>query len=83
MMEMKPALQNGKPSSNIHSFGYDPETATLAVRFLAKDRQSPGDLYHYAGVEPRHHVEMSKDDVSVGSYLHHNVIKGGYKATKR
>jgi hypothetical protein len=83
MIEMKPALQNGKASSNVHSIGYDPTSKTLAVRFVAKDRQSPGDLYHYFDVEPHHHAEMMKDDVSVGSYLHANVIKAGKKFQKQ
>lgn len=87
-MEMKRAMTGDQPSGNVHSFGYDPLTRTLAVRFLAGDKQSPGSLYH---VRPKvendnslvvHHAEMMKPDVSTGSYYHKN-IKGKYEITKQ
>jgi len=39
-------------SSQIHAIGHDPETNTLAVRFLnySGREQRPGALYHYANV---------------------------------
>lgn len=83
MMDMKPATANGQPSSNVHSVGYDEASKTLAVCYLDKDRESPGPVYHYFDVEPHHHAEMMKDDVSTGSYVHQNIIKGSYKFKKR
>jgi len=82
-MEMKPALTGGKPSSNVHSVGYDEESKTLAVCYLDKDRVNPGPTYHYFGVEPNHHAEMMKDDVSTGGYVHRHIIKGDYKFQKQ
>lgn len=83
-MEMKPATTaNGEPSSNVHSVGYDTETKTLAVCYLDKDRENAGPVYHYFDVEPHHYVEMMKDDVSTGSYVHHQIIKGEYKFKKQ
>jgi hypothetical protein len=73
-MEMKRARTGEDFSSNVHSVGYDPESKTLAVCFFDKDRESPGQTYHYFGVEPEHHAEMSKDDVSTGSYLRKHII---------
>jgi hypothetical protein len=82
-MEMKPATTDGKPSSNVHSVGYDEATKTLAVCYLDKDRESAGPTYHYENVEPHHYAEMMKDDISTGSYVHRNIIKGGYKFQKQ
>jgi hypothetical protein len=85
-MEMIRATTNGKPSSNVHSFGYDPETSTLAVRFL--DKQASGDLYHIRPKTPGdsslayHFGQMSRPQVSVGGY-YHRYIKGKYHITKQ
>lgn len=83
MIEMHLATTNGQPSRNVHSHGYDPDSKTLAICYLAKDRQSPGPTYHYENVEPHHHAEMSKPEISTGSYVHQNIIKGGYKFQKQ
>lgn len=80
---MKPAMTGDKPSSNVHSVGYDETTKTLAVCYLDKDRKSPGPTYHYEDVEPHHHAEMMKDEVSTGSYLRQHIIKGEYKFKKQ
>lgn len=85
---MKRAKTGDGGSGNVHSVGYDPLTRTLAVRFLARDKESLGELYH---VKPKveddnglvvHHAEMMKPDVSTGSYYHKN-IKGKYEITKQ
>lgn len=34
-------------SSQIHSIGHDPETNTLAIRFLDWKTKGPSSLYHY------------------------------------
>lgn len=86
-MEMKRAMTGDQFSGNVHSVGYDPLTRTLAVRFLAKDKSSPGELYHVhaKGGDNSlivHHAEMMKPDVSTGSYYHKN-IKGKYQIVKQ
>lgn len=68
-------------SRNVHSFGYDPDTRTLGVRFLAKDKVSPGELAHYHDVPPNHHEEMSKEGVSVGGYVQTNFVQTKWKFT--
>lgn len=80
---MKRAITNGKPSSNVHSTGYDVDSKTLMVCYLDKDKKSPGPTYHYFDVEPIHHDEMSKDDVSTGGYLRKHIIDGSYKFKKQ
>lgn len=82
-MEMKRAMTGDQPSSNIHSVGYDQATKTLAVCFLGKDKKSAGDVYHYHDAEPHHITEMTKPDVSTGSYLHQHFIKPKRKCTKQ
>lgn len=60
-------------SSNVEAVGYDPETRTLVVRYIA------GSLYHFHDVEPdvwagcRAVVDLGG---SVGKYLHAAVVKG-------
>lgn len=58
-------------SSQIHSFGHDPATNTLAIRFL-KGKGEPGSLYHYRN--------FTKDDFSafqaaesIGSHFKRNI----------
>lgn len=61
-------------SSQIDSYGYDADTATLAVKF------NNGGTYHYADVPPDVFAEMEQAP-SVGSFLH-SQIKGTYSYTK-
>ena len=35
-------------SSQLHSYGYDAATETLAIQFHNKAKDGPGSLYHYA-----------------------------------
>jgi KTSC domain len=70
-MEMKPVT-----SSNIKAVGYDTASKILAVEF------NNGGLYHYHDVNPSHHAEMMKPDVSTGGYLHKHV-KSAHKFTKQ
>lgn len=75
-MEMKRAITNGKPSSNIKAVGYDAATKTPAVEF------NGGGLYHYANVDPSHYEQMMKLDVSTGGYIH-KFVKSAHKVTKQ
>jgi len=68
-------------SDNVHSIGYDHEAKTLAVRFLAKDKKSPGRLYHYPDADPKHHEAMSKPGASVGAYVHKHFVKTKHRFT--
>jgi hypothetical protein len=49
-------------STNVHSFGYDFESAYLYVRFLDTNgdglRAGPGPLYRYAGVMPKEFLSL-------------------------
>lgn len=49
-------------SSNVHSFGYDLESDSLYVRFLASAvhgaKAGPGPLYRYAGVTPEEFLSL-------------------------
>ena len=51
-----------KKSSQVHSFGYDAATKTLAVKF------DKGGTYHYHGVSPEKFADMQKAE-SAGKYL--------------
>lgn len=67
-------------STNIHSFGYDEPTQTLAIRF----RKSGGEIastYHYSGVPKSVFEEMQKAD-SHGSFFHLSV-RGKYTHAKQ
>lgn len=56
-------------SSQIHSIGHDPETNTLAIRFLAKrGGNEPGSLYHYANFTAEDFKAFS-DAESIGSHF--------------
>lgn len=46
----EPDLEEGGPSSNIESFGYDDKTGRLLVRFLGKHPNREGPIYAYGGV---------------------------------
>lgn len=35
-------------SSQLHSYGYDAATKTLAIQFHNRAKDGPGSLYHYA-----------------------------------
>jgi len=61
-------------SSQIHSYGYDPASKTLAVQF------KHGGRYHYKDVPQEVYDSMSKAE-SVGSFLHQNV-KGKFDYSK-
>lgn len=46
----EPNLNPGMPSSNINSFGYDPENERLLVKFQGDYPQENGPTYAYGGV---------------------------------
>ncbi len=46
----EPALDQKYPSSNIHSFGYDPENERLLVKFQGDYPQQNGPIYGYDNV---------------------------------
>lgn len=46
----EPPLDQSYPSSNIHSFGYDPENERLLVKFQGKYPQENGPIYGYDNV---------------------------------
>jgi hypothetical protein len=58
-------------SSRIHSIGHDPETNTLAVRFLGKD-DKPGNLYYYSNFDAEEFEHFSNAE-SIGSYHAKNI----------
>lgn len=59
------------PSSNIHSFGYDPKAGEMHVKF-----RKGGPAYIYSGVPTALHDAMHKAD-SAGKFFHAN-IKGRF-----
>ena len=61
--------------SKIESFGYCPDSKTLAVKFKS------GGLYHYANVPADVHEQMKAAE-SVGSFLHKNV-KGKFEFARQ
>lgn len=66
MLKMKPCT-----SSNVHSYGYDPEARILYVRFLggtSKNRTGPGPLYEYSSVPPDVYQQMDSA-ASKGSFV--------------
>lgn len=69
----KPLAITLKPcsSSRICAHGYDTETNTLALRFFKKGENGepvPGQVYHYAGVEPETYRELSECE-SIGRFF--------------
>lgn len=68
---LKPPKQ---PSTAVHSYGYDPASKTLAIRFHRKD--GPGDPHHYREV-PEHVAHALNDADSVGKFFA-NHIRGKY-----
>ncbi len=58
-------------STTIQSVGYDAETMTLAVTFMA------GTEYHYYGV-PSEIAEQLRVSPSAGRFLNESVKKAGY-----
>ncbi len=46
----EPPLEPGMASSNVNSFGYDPENERLLVKFNGKDQRDNGPIYGYDGV---------------------------------
>ena len=63
-----------RKSSQIESTGYDPESRTLAVKYLS------GATYHYVCVSQEAHSAMLKAK-SIGSHLHSH-IKGKFDHKK-
>lgn len=59
-----------KYSTNVHSFGYHPETQTLRIRFLS------GSVYQYEGV-PAEVASAMHSHKSIGAYVSMN-IKGKF-----
>jgi len=62
-------------SSQVNSFGYDPTTGTLAVKFQS------GATYHYTGVTPVVYEAMYASE-SVGKFIGQQ-IKGKYDFSKQ
>jgi KTSC domain len=60
-------------STMLESFGYDPKSRTLYVRFLHGHR-----LYQYPGV-PEDMFGLMKKAPSPGKYFNASIIKGGYE----
>jgi hypothetical protein len=52
-----PKLNEGMPSSNVESFGYDDKSGNLLVRFLGKHPNRMGPVYSYTGV-PKNIFEL-------------------------
>ncbi len=50
MQPIEPPLEPGMDSSNVNSFGYDPENERLLVKFNGKDERDDGPVYGYGGV---------------------------------
>lgn len=61
-------------STNIHSVGYDPQSATLEVEFTS------GGVFQYFNVPERLHQGLMKAE-SKGEFLKNN-IKYGYRYQK-
>lgn len=57
-------FQPAPDSSNVHSYAYDYDSATLYVRFLdhgrGRSRTGPGPLYSYANVEPEKFLSLDR-----------------------
>jgi len=67
-------------SSNVHSFRYDYETATLYVRFLGRAGRGahggPGPLYRYSDVEPELFLSLQRAASKGGWVWDHLRIRG-------
>lgn len=50
LAQNEPNLDKGMSSSNVHSFGYDPENNRLLVKFQGDYPQENGPVYGYGGV---------------------------------
>ncbi len=62
-------------SSNLASVGYDPAISTLEIEFHS------GAIYQYFAV-PQEIYDGLMNAASKGSYLDHNIKKGGYSYAK-
>lgn len=62
-------------SSNLVSVGYEPEAAILEIEFHS------GGIYQYFAV-PQEIYDGLMNAASKGSYLDHNIKKGGYSYAK-
>jgi len=49
-VQPEPPLEPSMASSNIHSFGYDPESGRLLVKFQGNGAAGAGPVYGYGGV---------------------------------
>ena len=67
---MPPITMTPVQSSQIHSIGFDSETNTMHVRFLAGrgEQRGPGALYQYTGVSAEDFAAFDKAE-SKGSYF--------------
>ena len=77
---MQPAVKlawQDVESSNVSSVAYDPESMTLAVRFISNAGAS---LYTYDGVGEKSYDELINAS-SIGRYLN-QAIKGSYPYLK-
>lgn len=55
-------------SSNIAAIGHDPDSNTLAVRFMPRAGSKWGDVWHYEGVSAKQHEALLKAE-SVGKHF--------------
>lgn len=62
-------------SSNVHSYGYKPETHTLFIRFLNKDKSSWESRYAYLDVPVRTLLDFGRAS-SKGQFVHYRLIPG-------
>ena len=67
---MPPITMTPVQSSQIHSIGFDSETNTMHVRFLAGrgEQRGPGALYQYTGVSAEDFAAFEKAE-SKGSHF--------------
>jgi len=86
-IKMRPTAN---PSSTVRSYGYDPDTQTMRVRFKGTTDKhgvtSPDSTYELDEVPNYHHDGMTTADEdkggSVGSYYATHLRRGGYKYRK-
>ncbi len=65
------ALTLTPDSSQLHGYGYDPKTQTLALEFNSNHNTQ---TYHYPGFTPEQ-FEAFKNAESQGSYFYKNIKK--------
>lgn len=78
MIEINPCHVESK---NIHGYGYDEQSKTLAIQF--KNSAGPAAVWHYANVTPEMFAALKAAE-SVGKWFH-TTLRGQemYPGTKR